>query len=240
MKPRILVTRPQPDAQASARRLEAMGFAAILLPLTEIAALDPAFVPRPRDFDAVAATSANALRHAPGETVRALSGKPFLAVSAHTGEAARAAGFPDVTCAAGNGASLAALAAEKLAPGARLLYLAGRTRRSEFEAALAAAGISCRALETYDAPCVAWSRDDLRERIGGAPLAGALVHSPRGGALLARMIARMGLEAAFAQARFFAISRNAAEALHGIETARILVPPRPSDDALMALLRKSL
>ena len=63
--PRVLVTRPEPGATMTARKLELMGFRPVKLPLQEIR---PLAVPRgavPEGIAAVAVTSANAIRHAP-------------------------------------------------------------------------------------------------------------------------------------------------------------------------------
>ena len=54
---RSLVTRPEPGATETARRLEAMGFTPVVLPLTEIVTVTARPLFDPTAFDAVIATS---------------------------------------------------------------------------------------------------------------------------------------------------------------------------------------
>ena len=129
MTRRVLVTRPEPGASATAERLKAMGFVPVVLPLTRIVPVRP---PEPGPCDAVAVTSANALRHAPEDLIASLAKKPLFAVGDATAEAARQAGFADVRAAAGTAADLAAMMGGALPPGARILHLAGRDRTEGF------------------------------------------------------------------------------------------------------------
>jgi uroporphyrinogen-III synthase len=145
---RVLVTRPQPEADATAERLRTLGHEPVLLPLTRIVPLMPQIPDA--GFDAVAATSANAVRHASREPLADATGLPFFAVGDRTGEVARAAGFADVHVGEGDAAALGRLVAERLVPGTRLLYLCGRMRKPDFERALSGTGIAVNACETYD------------------------------------------------------------------------------------------
>ncbi len=124
---RLLVTRAEPGATATAARIAAAGAQALVSPLLAIEPL--VWTPPPGDFDAIVLTSANAARHAfhdAGPGPAGLAGLPCLAVGAATAAAARAAGFANVTSADGDaGALFAAAAAAGLA---RLLHLAGEDR----------------------------------------------------------------------------------------------------------------
>ena len=62
---RILVTRPQPGASRTMRRLQELGFEPLLLPLTETVGLPVDAGAAGDNAVAVAITSANAVRHAP-------------------------------------------------------------------------------------------------------------------------------------------------------------------------------
>src|SRR5688572_10345906 len=105
MSLRVLVTRPQPGAARSAARLLEAGFEPILLPLTEIVAVEPAL---PASLpEAVAISSANAVRRAPASLLSLLAHAPVFAVGDETAAAARQAGFEDVRRSAGNAADLA-------------------------------------------------------------------------------------------------------------------------------------
>ncbi len=230
----VLVTRPEPGATATASRLAAMGFAPIVLPLTEIVATPPA---AHGPCDAVVATSANALRHAPAGYLADLTDKRLYAVGAATAAAARRAGFADIAVAAGTAADLAALIAREAAPGARLLHLAGRDRTAGFEAALGQAGFGVEIVETYRAEELFHDTGFIRERLNDAALWGALAFSERGGLLLAALAGREGLGHLFEGTRFFCISDKVAAALAG---RRTVVAAEPSEDAVLALLSSQM
>ena len=230
----VLVTRPEPGASATAKRLAAMGFSPVLLPLTEIVATPP---PAHAPCDAVVVTSANALRCAPAGYLAGLAAKPLFAVGAATAAAARAAGFADIAIAAGTAVDLAALIGREAQPGAQLLHLAGRDRTAGFEAALRQDGFAVEIVETYAAEELFHSGGFIRERLNDAALWGALAFSERGGALLARLAGREGLSHHFEETRFFCISDKVAATLAG---RRTIVEAEPGEEAVLALLSSQM
>lgn len=236
MKRRVLVTRPQPGADATAARLRGMGFSPVLLPLTRIAPVDPGPVGDPAGFDAVAVTSVNALRHAPPDLLAALREKPVFAVGEASAAAARVAGFGTVRVAAGTARDLAALIGRDCRPGTRLLHLAGVERTAGFAAALAEKGIEIAVIEVYDATEISYTTDFLRSVAQDGPFWGALALSPRAGLLLARLAARPEVAETFGKTRFFCISHNAAAPLAGIAAGRLHVSGEPSEDGVLLLL----
>lgn len=230
----VLVTRPEPGASATAARLAAMGFSPVVLPLTEIVATPP---PASGSCDAVVATSANALRHAPADYLAALADRRLYAVGAATAAAARQAGFADIAVAAGTATDLAGLIGREMPAGARLLHLAGRDRTAGFETALERAGFGVEIVETYCAEELFHDTGFIRERLNDAALWGAVVFSERGGQLLAALAGREGLVHLFEGTRFFCISDKVAAALCGRHT---IVAAEPSEEAVLALLSSQL
>ncbi|MBN9252948.1 MAG: uroporphyrinogen-III synthase, partial [Mesorhizobium sp.] len=90
---RVLITRPEPGASHTARKLAELGFEPVLLPLSDTIPLFPEPSAVPSDAAAVAITSANAIRHAAPDLLSALSSLPCHAVGTKTAQAARSAGF---------------------------------------------------------------------------------------------------------------------------------------------------
>jgi uroporphyrinogen-III synthase len=226
----VLVTRPEPGATATAVRLEALGFDAVVLPLTEIVPTPPH---EAGPCDAVVVTSANALRHAPAGYLEGLREKRLYAVGPATAEAARRAGFADVATASGTATGLAALIGSTLTPGARLLHLAGRDRTAGFEDDLAARGFAVEIVETYRAEELFHPMELIRWRLGEAPLWGATVFSERGGLLTDTLARREELRHLFEGTRFFCISAKVAAPLAGRVT---LVAAEPAEEAVLRLL----
>lgn len=115
----VLLTRPRPAAEGTARRLAELGWRALIAPLLEILPAERD-VSLPARTQAVLITSANAVPHLP----RAARRLPLLAVGEASAAAARGAGWERVESAHGDGAALARLAAFRLDPRSGPLFLA--------------------------------------------------------------------------------------------------------------------
>ncbi|MDX8525264.1 uroporphyrinogen-III synthase [Mesorhizobium sp. MSK_1335] len=231
---RVLVTRPEPGALRTARRLEDQGFQPILLPLTETSAL-PAEATIGADIIAVAVTSANAVRHASKALIAALAGLPCHAVGKRTAEACHAAGFLSVIEGPGDAEALADVIAGGLA-GKAIVYLCGRFRFAMFERRLAMAGVQVQAVETYDTTGIDYDDADVLARLSGLPVEAALLYSAKASAALVSLIARPALRHLFERTEFLALSARVAEPLDRVVRQTIRIASRPEEDALLALL----
>ena len=98
----LVILRPEPGAAVTAKRAEALGLTPVIHPLF---AVEPVSweAPDPTQFDALLLTSANALRFG-GDAVTRYRDLPIFAVGAATAQAARDAGFSQVTEGSGNAA----------------------------------------------------------------------------------------------------------------------------------------
>ncbi|WP_237152881.1 uroporphyrinogen-III synthase [Oryzibacter oryziterrae] len=155
---RLLVLRPEPQASALVATLAAHGIDALADPMLDIIPepdLVRAIAAHPRP-DALAFTSANALRALPGGALPAAwLAIPAFCVGEATARAARAAGFADVRASAGTAADLAlSLRASGLG---HVLHLVGRDQTGDLAAGLCEAGLSAQSLIVYRAEM----RDDL-------------------------------------------------------------------------------
>jgi len=208
---KLLIVRPQPGAEESARRARALGLEPIVAPLFETRPL--AWTPPdPADFDAILLTSANAARLG-GEGLSPFLFMPCYAVGERTADAARAAGFADVRTGPSDGAALAAMAKRD---GARsLLHLGGRHHRP-LEGAVPVAIYTSEEAGALPA--------DLGEAV-------VLLHSPRAAA---RFAALAGDRDKFSLAAISA--QTAAAAGAGWRTVAIAAAPR--DEALLELAAK--
>ena len=88
---KLLIIRPQPGNDASAKRAREAGFEAVQFPFFEV---QPRLwsAPDPSGYDALLITSANAIRHA-GAQLDVLRHLPVHAVGVRSGEKARQAGL---------------------------------------------------------------------------------------------------------------------------------------------------
>ncbi|WP_438751494.1 uroporphyrinogen-III synthase [Pararhizobium sp. O133] len=236
---RVLVTRPQPAAAATAARLEALGHEAILLPLMQAihdpkAAMDALAQPH----TALAVTSAEAIRALAaglGSDLTPHLTTPIYCVGAATADIARRSGFQSVIAGTGTGASLADLIirASATRDGAGLLYLAGQPRSPHFENALAQVGIACRVAEVYRMQPIEYRPDDIKARLALKPLA-VLFYSQETVRRFFRLVPASMLND-LRNIRLLCMSSQVADAMpNGL--GQTAIAATPSEDSLLALL----
>lgn len=236
---RVLVTRPQPGASRTMRRLQGLGFEPILLPLTETVALPVDASAVGDNAVAVAITSANAVRHAPKGLIAALAALPCHAVGARTAEAARAAGFLSVSKGPGDAEKLAEVIVAGLS-GKAIVYLTGRVRFPAFETRLRQASVEVRAIETYDTVFLNYSDDEICARLSGQAVDAMLLYSAKAAAALHTLVNRPELRDLFENARVFALSERIAGTFGDGAGKKIVVAREPHEEALLELLRAGL
>lgn len=229
---RVLVTRPEPGASATARRLRKLGHEPVVLPLSRVVTL-----PAPdllSDCDAVAVTSANALRHAPAELLRRYADKTCFVVGKVSAAAAQAAGFQRVETAEGDAASLAVrIAAER--PGA-IAFLTGRVRLPEFEERLRQAGVSVIPVELYDTLIIEPTAADLEALRKGRPIDAVLIYSALAAEGVLRLTGRPELAETFSATVHCVLSERISARLRGVEKQRVRIAARPEEAAILKLL----
>src|SRR5947209_1509794 len=131
---RLLVTRPQPDAERTAAALREAGHEVACAALMRI---EPVPAPElgPGPWSGLVLTSANALRALEQHPRRAtLLALPVFAVGRRSAAAARAAGFAAVTTAGSNVQELVQHLRATPSGRAPLLYLAGEDRSGDLAA----------------------------------------------------------------------------------------------------------
>jgi uroporphyrinogen-III synthase len=233
---RVLVTRPEPSASETARRLAALGHEPAVLPLTETRTLPVAEIPDAAQFDAVVATSSAALRHAPAGLCALFADLPLYAVGERTAQAAAQAGFRWIQSGGGDAVALARYISATVPAGSRLLYLCGRLRTGALAERLEQAGFAARVLEVYDTTAVEQARDVAVGVLAGARIDAALVYSAYGAAMLSQVAARPEIAPLLDGARILCISARAADALSPDMLARARIAGTPDEAGLFALL----
>ena len=232
---RLLVTRPEPDAERTAASLRARGHVALIVPLLRIEPLQHAEIGS-GPFDALLVTSANAAaagHHARFAQLRVL---PVFAVGDRSAQAMRTAGFAEVISARGDVGDLAALVAPRLKTGASLLYLAGADRTGDLAGVLSGRGFKVKTAVVYRAvPTGALLRAAVAAVAEGVEgvlhfsrrSSDAYVDAARAGGLQDRAI--QGLV-------HFCLSAQAAEPLIRAGAGDTRVASEPTEAALLALI----
>ena len=232
---RVLVTRPQAEAERTAAKLRARGVDVLLAPLLHIEPVVEDFGTGP--WSGLILTSANAARALARHPRRAgLTSLPVFTVGPSTADAARAAGCGEVRSADGDQRDLVRLIAGEHRPGAPpLLYLAGDDRAGDLAADLKESGIAVRTVVLYRAVTASQFPPDARAALAVGMLDGVLHFSRRSvQAYLDCARAENLLREALAPAHY-CISRQAAVPL-AAAGATLHIAPHPDEDAMVALV----
>jgi uroporphyrinogen-III synthase len=229
----VLVTRPAPDGEIFARRIEARGHRAVVEPLLDIHFIEDAGFSLD-GIDALAFTSANgvrALMHAcPDAPARVV---PAFCVGKATATAARDAGFASIVAAGGDVAGLAATII-KAAPGT-VLHVAGRERAGDLAGLLAEGGVRARRSVLYGADVHARFSPATAKALPAGEIDDVAILSPRTARQFVTLIRQAGLEQAVAGMRLLALSTRVVEAAD-LNFAAKLVARVPEQDALLDLI----
>ena len=125
-----------------------------------------------------------------------------------------------------------------LAPGARLLYLAGRDRKPGLETALATAGHRLVAVALYQAEArEAWSASEAEAIMG---CAAALHYSRRSAALAVALAERAGIAEGFKAMAHVCLSPAVAAPLAAVGASQIFAADAPNEARLIAALEQAL
>ncbi|MAN80704.1 MAG: uroporphyrinogen-III synthase [Rhodospirillaceae bacterium] len=229
---RVLVTRPEQDAAATAARLRDLGHDPLITPLMAVR-----FLPGPpldlAGVQALLVTSANGARALAARQAGAETRLPVLAVGDATARAARDLGFAEVESAGGDVDDLARLAAARLRPGGGvLLHVAGSKVAGDLAGMLAQAGYTCRRSVLYDAQPVADLPAAAQAALRDGSVAAVLLYSPRTAALFRELVQAAGLCAALKDVTAFCLSNNVA-ARAGAGWPGLVVTAQPTEQAMM-------
>jgi uroporphyrinogen-III synthase len=241
----VLVTRPQPDNEATAANLRARGLEVLLAPMLRFEAL--AFQDDvDAQYHAVIVTSANALRgferHPSGQGLLKL---PLFAVGEHTANAARDAGFGDVIAADGGvvalrDAVLASVKAKRLKKAGTLLYLAGADLARDLAGDLGERGFTVVTHTTYRMIPVAELPPAAREGFAANRIAAVLHYSRRSARAFLQAARTAGVEISALAIPQCCISDAVASVVRDAGAKQVLTASRPDENALLEALMRAL
>jgi uroporphyrinogen-III synthase len=234
---RVLVTRPQPDAETTAAELRRRGHDPMLAPMlaTRFSPWRPAQDhPLP---DAVIATSVNGIRGldaCPWRT--ALLALPLFVPGEASAAFARTAGFCDVRPVFGDSTQVADRVLADLPPGTRLLYAAGVDRTGALDDRLRERGYAVDLVEVYQAAPAERLSDDVGRAFLAGDIDAILVFSARTATALVACLMASDLLPLSSTIAIHAISHQAARPLKDAGFRAIIVAPRPDAAELLDTL----
>lgn len=247
----VLVTRPDPDNVATARALEARGFAVVLAPMLRfepVAAEDDLAA----SYAGVIVTSANALRAIADHPFKPkLTALPLFTVGEHTAQAARAAGFVDVSIPELQGAAaLPALVAARLAPAPRkrksskpaprILYLAGADVTRDLAPEFSARGLELVTRVTYRMVAVSGLSLAARQAFAADGIAAVLHYSRRSARAFVAAVRSEGVEIAALALPQCCLSDAVAEVMREAGAARVVVARAPDETSMLDAVERAV
>ncbi len=233
---RVLLTRPEIDARATASVLRDLGHEVIIDPVLDIRFADAV---KPA-FDGVShwlATSRNGVRAlAHFDAGRSV---PLLAVGSSTAALASKMGFATVHDADGDVSDLVRLVRQQVPPeGSILFHAAGSEVTGDLAAALSVFGYDVRRQVLYAAVPADTLRPETVAALDDRAIDAVLFYSPRSAACFAGLVAASGKLDECSSVTACCISQRAAEALQNVSFRRVLAAPRPRQSDLLDLLQQ--
>lgn len=241
----ILVTRPQPDTDATATALRAKGFEALLAPMLRF---EPVAFQDDSDarYGAVIVTSANALRALEGQAAaERLFTLPLFTVGARTAEVARAIGFSDVVSADGDAAALRDLMVDRvkaktLKKSATLLYLAGADLARDLAGELGERGFNVVTQTTYRMTPVSVLPLNVREAFAASEIQAVLHYSKRSARAFLEAARAEGVEISALAVAQCCLSDSVAAIVRDAGATQVMVARSPDENALLDVVERAL
>jgi uroporphyrinogen-III synthase len=237
----VLVTRPHPDNEATARALRDRGFTPVLAPMLRFEPV--ALTEDLEGFGAVIVTSSNALRAIEAELAGLLQ-LPLFAVGEHTAAEARRLGFGKVIAAEGDALKLRERvrkeAGKRLAKGGRLLYLAGADLSRDLAGELADDGFEIATHTTYRMVAVSRLPREIHDAFAENKIEAVLHYSQRSARAFLDAVRADGVEISALAVPQCCISANVAAVLREAGALRVLGAASPDENALFAALERAL
>lgn len=237
---RVLITRPQPECERTARAVRELGHEALLAPLLRIEPVSEAGIGE-GPWSAIAFTSANAAQAIAAHPVKPRLVKvPVFAVGTRTAAAARAAGFAEVQSAEGDVTALAGLIGESLINRAEpVLYLAGVERARDLGNLLAPHGLAVETVPIYRAVVADVLPPEPRDALARGAIDAVLHFSRRTAQAFLAAASAANLRAEALALRHLCLSAEIAAPVIAAGAARVTIARRQDHLALLDLLGHS-
>jgi uroporphyrinogen-III synthase len=234
---RLLVTRPEPDAERTAAALRRRGYQVEIAALLRIETISDAELGQ-GPWSALVVTSANALRALESHRRRPeLLRLRVFAVGRRTAAAAHTAGFRDVIAAGGNVRELAQhLRREERGGGDPLLYLAGQDRSGDLAGDLAADGRIVATAVVYRAVKLDRFPPAAEAALAAQQIDGVLHFSRRSAEAYIECAHAGGLLSHALAPSHYCGSQQVAEPLAAAGAKSLRIAARPEETALLELI----
>lgn len=231
----IIVTRAEPGASETLRRLDQLGHTALRAPALTLHERTDIALPETSAISGLVFTSANGVRaYAAQRDDRHIAA---WCVGPATAEAARQDGFSTVHESSGNAVDLARFIASRSAPtDVPLLHVANAAAAGNLKRDLQSLGFSVQFAPLYEMRPAKQLPTEVLELIAHRKSAIILIHSAKGAEAFASMIEGRGLQIA----ALIAISDPASSPLANLAIDCTFIADAPNEDGLLQALERAL
>lgn len=238
---RVLVTRPRPDAERFGDTLKSLGHQVEIEPVFEVVPQDAAELDL-QGIQAILFTSANGVRAfcsaLKDQTPSDLTLQVF-AVGDASARTAAECGFAQIESAGGDVTDLISLVTAQLNPqDGGLFHAAGSKLAGDLKGGMEAAGFAFRRAVLYETREIRGLSPEIVTRFRDGQIDAVTFFSPRTASSFARLACAAGLEARLEASLAVCLSQAVRDKLTSLRWKSILVAPRPTQAALLALLDK--
>jgi uroporphyrinogen-III synthase len=241
----VLVTRPQPDDEATAAALRVRGFEVLKAPMLRF---EPVAFQDDSDaaYGGVIVTSANAVRgiepHLENSRLLEL---PLFAVGERTAATARRAGFENVISADGDAAGLrdcvlASVKTKGLKKASPLLYLAGADLARDLAGELGERGFTVVTHTTYRMSPVSNLPREICDAFAANAIEAVLHYSRRSARAFLEAVRTGGVEISALAIPQCCISALVASVVRDAGATQVMVAATPDENALLEALDRAL
>lgn len=236
---RVLVTRPEPDATATSKRLAEAGHEPLRSPLMNIS-FEPVRDLGPGLVQAIIVTSRNAVRALQKSPIlKELLEVPVFAVGPGTTQDAHELGFHGVMKGTGTAAGLVDVIVSHADPaGGRLIHFAGYKLAFDLERALQEKGFTVDTIRCYSADRAEALSQSARDALAKGHLDAVLLMSPEAARTYMKLVRDADLESAAKSVMCACISQATADALEDFGAAVVGVADEPNSEEVLALVNR--
>jgi len=235
----LLVTRPQPDADEQAETLQGLGYEVVVDPLLKLEPFDRGSLSLD-GAQAIIVTSRNALRalDALGR-LHDVMHLPLYAVGGATARMGEQLGFEIIHVGSGTADGLLPLIVQGCGPDAGpLVHLAGEKLAFDMKGSLEQHGFNVLQPVLYRMRPIEQFSTKTVTALKLGTIGGVILMSPITAKTYVRLVRNQNPAGAEESIIHFCLSEKVAEALSGVDGARVAIADEPTQDDLLALIAR--
>lgn len=223
MSKRILITRPQPNADKTAKAVKRIGYEPIIYPLL---VLNPAShnIPDYSDYDAVIITSINTLSYIDFKHIP--ESKPIFTLGHAIEQTLREKGYKNISSIAQKAKDI------RLDPDKKYVHLSGRDVQYEFD------NMVCKRVIVYEATMLSNLSEGILNDLKQDQINTITLYSARTAQCFKHLVNRYDLTRTLNKISVVCISQNVLNCINTLQWHSTYVAEEPNEKSMLSLLKR--